>query len=251
MILLVPLTLLAQRPVPVDNEWARAIVATTAPGPKGRMHKHDMNRVMIYLDKGAQTIEYEGGASKIIAAKAGEVQWDPKGGMHTSMNSGGTTFRIVEIELKKDGGPVTWPKADPLKVAPKIYTVEFENDQVRVVRVKLGAHQKIAEHEHAVPRIVVPLTEVDMALPRLTEPPGRSKASLATRSSANRDAIAKRTRSTNRSSSYWWSSRGRLRRIGKRHILSEARSDWRKLETLRENSFTAGASVSCYCPGTN
>ena len=164
LLLLIPLTLLAQRPVPVDNEWARVIVATTAPGPKGAMHKHDMNRVMIYLDKGAQTLEYEGGASKVIAAKGGEVLWDPKGGMHTSMNSGGTTFRIVEIELKKDGGPVTWPKADPLKVAPKIYTVEFENDQVRVVRVKLGPRQKIAEHEHAVPRIVVPLTELDTAV---------------------------------------------------------------------------------------
>ena len=165
LLLLIPLTLLAQRPVPVDNEWARVVVATTAPGPKSQMHKHDMNRVMIYLDKGAQTIEYEGGASKINAAKAGEVQWDPKDGMHTSMNSGGTTFRIVEIELKKDGGPVTWPKADPLKVAPKIYTVEFENDQVRELRVKLGPHQKIAEHEHAVPRIVVPLTEVNTAVP--------------------------------------------------------------------------------------
>ena len=164
LLLLIPLTLLAQRPVPVDNEWARVIVATTAPGPKGAMHKHDMNRVMIYLDKGAQTIEYEGGKSKVITAKAGEVQWDPKNGMHTSMNSGGTTFRIVEIELKKDGGPVTWPKADPLKVAPKIYTVEFENDHVRVVRVKLGPRQKIAEHEHAVPRIVVPLTEVNPAV---------------------------------------------------------------------------------------
>jgi quercetin dioxygenase-like cupin family protein len=164
LMLLFPLTLLAQRPVPVDNEWARVIVATTAPGPKGGMHKHDMNRVMIYLDKGAQTIEYEGGASKIIAAKAGEVKWDPKNGMHTSMNSGGTTFRIVEIELKKDGGPVTWPKADPTKVAPKIYTVELENEHVRVLRVKVGPHQKIAEHEHAVHRVIVPLTEVDMAI---------------------------------------------------------------------------------------
>ena len=119
---------------------------------------------MVYLDKGAQTIEYEGGRSKVITARAGEVQWDPKDGMHTSMNSGGTTFRIVEIELKKDGSPVTWPKDDPLKAAPKIYTLEFENEHVRVLRVKLGPHQKIAEHEHAVPRVVVPLTEVDMAV---------------------------------------------------------------------------------------
>jgi quercetin dioxygenase-like cupin family protein len=162
LMLLLPLTLLAQpRPVPVDNEWAKVVVANVAPAPKGRMHKHDMNRVMIYLDKGAQTIEYEGGKSKVISAHAGEVQFDPKGGMHTSENTGGTTFRIIEIELKKEGGPVTWPKADMIKVAPKAYKVELENSQVRILRVKLAPHEKIAQHEHVLPRVVVPLTEVD------------------------------------------------------------------------------------------
>ncbi len=163
-VFLLPLMLLAQRPVPVDNEWARVVIATAAPGPKGRMHKHDMNRVMVYLDKGTQIIDYENGAAKTISAAAGEVQWDPKGGMHTSRIPSGPPFRIVEVELKKEGGSVAWPKADPLKVAPAIYSVEFENDQVRVVRVKVGPRQKIAEHEHALPRIVLPLTQVDMAI---------------------------------------------------------------------------------------
>jgi len=164
MFLLAAAGLLAQRPVPIDNEWARVVIAAAAPGPKGRMHKHDMNRVMIYLDKGTQVIDYEAGSSKTISAQAGEVQWDPKGGMHTSTIPSGPPFRIVEIELKKDGGPVTWPEADPLKVAPKTYRVEFENSQVRVVRVKVQPHQRIAEHEHALPRIIVPLTEVDITV---------------------------------------------------------------------------------------
>ncbi|MEX2264842.1 MAG: hypothetical protein WD696_23005 [Bryobacteraceae bacterium] len=164
LVFLLPLMLLAQRPVPIDNEWARVVIATAAPGPKGRMHKHDRNRVMVYLDKGTQVIGYENGSAKTISAAAGEVQWDPKGGMHTSTIPSGPTFRIVEIELKKEGGSVAWPKADPLKVAPEIYSVEFENKQVRVLRVTLGPRQKIAQHEHAVARIVVPLTEVDMAV---------------------------------------------------------------------------------------
>lgn len=156
--------LLAQRPVPIDNEYARVVIATASPGPKGRLHKHDMNRVMVYLDKGTQVIDYQEGGSKTISARAGEVQWDPKGGMHTSMIPNGPPFRIVEVELKKSGGTVTWPKADPLKVAPSNYAVEIENNQVRVLRVKVGPHQKIVEHEHAVPRIIVPLTDVDIAV---------------------------------------------------------------------------------------
>ena len=162
---LISLTLLAQpRPIPVDNEWTRAVLATARPGPKGRLHKHDMNRVMIYLDKGTQVLEYENGPVKTISAEAGEIQFDPRGGMHTSAIPGNREFRIVEIELRKEGGPVTWPKDDPVKIAPKVYKVELDNSQVRILRVKLAPHQKIPEHEHALNRILVPLTEIDMAV---------------------------------------------------------------------------------------
>lgn len=37
---------------------------------------------------------------------------------------------------------------DPVKVDPKHYKVEFENDQVRVVRITVGPHEKSVMHEH-------------------------------------------------------------------------------------------------------
>jgi quercetin dioxygenase-like cupin family protein len=37
---------------------------------------------------------------------------------------------------------------DPVKVDPKHYKVEFENDQVRVLRITYGAHEKSVMHEH-------------------------------------------------------------------------------------------------------
>ena len=37
---------------------------------------------------------------------------------------------------------------DPVKVDPKHYKVEFENAQVRVLRVHYGPHQKSVMHEH-------------------------------------------------------------------------------------------------------
>jgi hypothetical protein len=37
---------------------------------------------------------------------------------------------------------------DPVKVDPKHYKVEFENAQVRVLRVHNGAHEKSVMHEH-------------------------------------------------------------------------------------------------------
>jgi len=155
---------IAQRPIPVDNEWTRVVIATSSPGPKGRSHKHDVNRVMIYLDAGKQRLEFDDGAARDIPFSAGQVLWDTKGGMHTSQNTGGTTFRIVEVEVKKPGGKVALPARDPVKVAPGLYKVEMENEQVRVLRVKLGPRQKIPEHEHLLPRVVAPLTPVKIRI---------------------------------------------------------------------------------------
>ncbi len=37
---------------------------------------------------------------------------------------------------------------DPVKVDPKHHKIEFENAQVRVLRVNIGPHEKTATHEH-------------------------------------------------------------------------------------------------------
>ena len=37
---------------------------------------------------------------------------------------------------------------DPIKVDPNHYKVELENDQVRVLRVTVGPHEKSPMHEH-------------------------------------------------------------------------------------------------------
>jgi hypothetical protein len=39
-------------------------------------------------------------------------------------------------------------QVDPVRVDPKHYSVELENDQVRVLRIKYGAHDKSVMHGH-------------------------------------------------------------------------------------------------------
>jgi hypothetical protein len=166
ILFLLPILLLAQRPVPVDNACFRVVVAESSPGPKGRMHKHDVNRVMVYLDKGKQQLFFEGGKVKDIPFRAGEALWDTSGGMHASQNVGGTKFRVVEVELKKPGAAVKWPAGDPVKLFPDKYKVEFENTQVRVLRVKFTPRMKIGHHEHGLARVVVPLTPIKIRVIR-------------------------------------------------------------------------------------
>ncbi|MEP7362350.1 MAG: hypothetical protein ABI972_03775 [Acidobacteriota bacterium] len=151
-------------PVPIENEWVKVIIAQDKPGQKSRLHKHDVNRVMIHLDPGTLRLAYEGKPVRDVKFKAGTVRWDPAGGMHTSENPGAESFKIVEVELKKAGSPVTWPAKDPLKIAPKIYKVEYENDQVRVVRVRIPAKGAIPQHEHATKRVTVALTDAKIQL---------------------------------------------------------------------------------------
>ncbi len=49
---------------------------------------------------------------------------------------------------------------DAVKVDPKHYTVEFENDQVRVLRIKYGPHEKSVMHSHSA-GVVVMLTDAN------------------------------------------------------------------------------------------
>ena len=44
--------------------------------------------------------------------------------------------------------PKPQPVADPVKVDPKHYKVEFENDHVRVLRATYGPREKSAMHGH-------------------------------------------------------------------------------------------------------
>ena len=60
---------------------------------------------------------------------------------------------------------------DPVKVDPKHYKVEFENDRVRVVRIKYGADEKSVMHSHP-ESIAVFLTD---AHAKFTYPDGKSE----------------------------------------------------------------------------
>jgi len=160
----------------VDNEQVKVLSVNVAPRQKTRLHDHKVNRVMIYLQAGKQTIDYEDGKKAILNWKAGEAKWSPSSGMHIAEITSDQPVTIVEVELKNAG---TSAKAgsqalDPLKVDPKHYKLEFENAQVRVFRVKLGPKESIPLHEHALNRVVTYLTGQKV---KVTTPDGKSELS--------------------------------------------------------------------------
>ena len=146
----------AQRAIVVDNDDVRIPQVTVQPGHKTRMHQHLQNRVMVYLNPGGQKTVYEDGREVIEHWKAGEPLWSPMAGNHTVEITGQEPITIVEVELKKPSGDAPpLSNLDPVKVDPKHYTVDFENDQVRVVRVRIGPHESTPMHEHVGKRVAV------------------------------------------------------------------------------------------------
>jgi quercetin dioxygenase-like cupin family protein len=155
-------TLLGQAPnnVKIDSPQARVLVVTEQPHHLSALHEHPMNRVMIYLGSGQMIRRMPDGKMQTVEFKAGDVRWSPAEGPHTSEYITDHPFQLVEIELKnKPQAHIEMPAIDPLQADPKHYSLEFENDQVRVLRVRFGPHEKGVLHEHKLNHIVVYLTD--------------------------------------------------------------------------------------------
>ncbi|MEO8125686.1 MAG: hypothetical protein ABI822_01265 [Bryobacteraceae bacterium] len=144
-----------------ENDQVNVVRALERPHVKGKFHEHKMNRVMIYLQAGSQKFEYQDGRKpENVDYKAGQVKWSVADGMHAPEVTTDVPFNIVEVELRKNAkGPKVTGAKDVLKVDPKHYKLEFENDQVRVMRVKVGPHESIPMHEHFLNRVSVLLTD--------------------------------------------------------------------------------------------
>jgi squalene-hopene/tetraprenyl-beta-curcumene cyclase len=139
----------------LDTPQTRVYVATLQPHmPVVSKNGHATHRVLIYMDEGVMTIK-DGADTARIAFKRGDVRWRPAGGPYTAENLSDHPIRILEIDLKgPPKGPAPVTKLDPVAVDPQHYKVDFENEFVRVLRVRFGPNEKGATHEHILNRVV-------------------------------------------------------------------------------------------------
>ena len=143
-----------------DNDEVKVIRALERPHVKGSFHEHKVNRVMIYLESGKQRFEYKDGRKAAeFDWKPGQIDWSEPDGIHSPEVVTDEPFNIVEMELKKPGGAAI--KKDGLTADPKHYKLEFENSQVRVLRLKLGPHEETPSVERSNNTVAVFLTDGD------------------------------------------------------------------------------------------
>jgi oxalate decarboxylase/phosphoglucose isomerase-like protein (cupin superfamily) len=156
----------AETQVQVDNDAVRVLTAVEEPHQKTALHEHGFSRVMVYLDASDLVVTHENGRIEKQHWKAGDVEWSPAGGRHTSENAGNAPVRIVEIELKKPGPIMPATRArelDPVAIDAKHNVLLFENDQVRVFRSwrEPGAQEAMHEHTGA-GRVAVLTADLDV-----------------------------------------------------------------------------------------
>lgn len=149
---------LAQDPVKVaakqctvafENDYVRVLSWSVGPHEKTPMHDHPA-LVSISLSPGKTRFTSPDGKTREVESKAGQAIWsDPD--KHSSEGLGDKAVGIIQVELKKrpDAGMAGLAAGeDSVAVDPKHYKVEFQNDRVRVVRIKYGPGEKSVMHAH-------------------------------------------------------------------------------------------------------
>jgi quercetin dioxygenase-like cupin family protein len=140
----------------------------------GQPHDHKLNRVMIYLGASGETLHYLDGRNVVLKWGDRDIQWSPASGLHTSEMTNKNPIQLIDIGIKTPGNPAKVASGawDPLRVDPKDNKLEFENSQVRVIRVKIGPRQSVPMHEHVLNHVVVYFTEQNV---RETSAEGKSE----------------------------------------------------------------------------
>jgi quercetin dioxygenase-like cupin family protein len=161
--------------VPFDNKLARVQLSAAAPGELTPPHVHLTNRVMIYFNEGTNRITYQNGAVKPEVFRAGDVQWNNAMGTHTAEIIAAGPVNIAHIELKSppDMVPtVIYSALDPVRLDPAHYRIEIDNNQVRVLRLRLKRGGRTPLHEEPFEQLLVPLTAARL---KVVGPEGKAK----------------------------------------------------------------------------
>lgn len=134
----------------------RVVHYQIAPGEKTAKHGHP-NSVNLYLTDANAGITTEDGKATNIQAKAGATAWRPAT-THVYENVGDKPIEGILVEPKKPDSARPAGSADETTLPGTAAKVEFENDQVRVVRYRLEPGPSIAMHGHP-DNVQIPLTD--------------------------------------------------------------------------------------------
>lgn len=134
-----------------ENDRVRVLRIAYPAGESSVMHYHP-DSVAVFLTDHHVQFELPDGSKADAVSKGRETMFTPAG-QHLPTNVGEAPVELILVELKaaaaaaaSGGEKATGP--DPTAVDPDHYSVAFENDKVRVIRIKYGAGESSVMHFH-------------------------------------------------------------------------------------------------------
>ena len=143
--------------VEFENAAARLIRITYGPGESSVMHRHPPNCAIFLRD---QPVTMESPDGEVTAAQAADVGTVActEAEVHLPTNTGDSELELILVEFE-DGGRTAsdeMPDApDAVTADPDHYSVEFENEAVRLVRVRYGSGETSVMHHHPAYCVVI------------------------------------------------------------------------------------------------
>ena len=129
-----------------ENDQVRVVRYVIAPGDKTANHSHP-NNVNIYFTDVNGKVTTPDGKTTEVHAKAGTVAWRTPV-THVVENIGDKPIAGILIEPKKPSSALPAGALDVVTADPTHSKLEFENDQVRVIRYHYGPGEKSPMHRH-------------------------------------------------------------------------------------------------------
>ena len=158
-----------------DNPWTRVFREHMGPRDTMLMHQHPLpGSVIVFLTDRHNRLTYPDGTFREFSNHASELMWSAATS-HRSENLDAIQFEAIQIEPRGTAATLApIEKLDPVTIDPQHFHVEFENEYARVIRVKVGPHEKLAMHKHPDTKaVIVYLTEQNF---QMTEANGKSAA---------------------------------------------------------------------------
>lgn len=158
----------AHHKVELENDQVRIVRWRIAPHEKTALHDHPA-LVSVLLTDADLKLTAQDGKVTVVKAKAGTAGWRGPT-VHVAENVGDRPVEGVLVEPKGAGNPAwTPPPNDATRLTPHD-KVEFENDQVRIVRYVFEKGASSPMHEHPT-GVQIALTDAHV---RQTTPDGKT-----------------------------------------------------------------------------
>ena len=134
--------------VDFENDAVRLVRITYGPGEQSVMHQHPASCGVGLGDATWRMTDAEGTVTDDAPA-LGEVDCG-EASVHLPENTGSEASELVLIEFKEGAmaGSAGTDYPDAVTADPDHYSVEFENDVARLVRIRFGAGETSVMHHH-------------------------------------------------------------------------------------------------------